>query len=173
MALITSSSPSTLPDFVDAYYAQKPNFADLASSDSESEGDEEPEHEKETEKEEKEGVFAEKSLEDALKDLELHPEVFGTKTLKDFRKGFKRKEKMPAHPAEEYAGGNITDQVAKDSSDSTASTHPRHQEGTGATSGGSLGAMAHKANPGPVMAENIGKPESKEALKARAEELNK
>jgi len=33
--------------------------------------------------------------------------------------------------------------------------------------------MAHKANPGPVMAENIGKPESKEALKARAEELNK
>ena len=107
MALITSSSPSTLPDFVDAYYAQKPNFADLASSDSESEGDEEPEHEKETEKEEeKEGVFAEKSLEDALKDLELHPEVFGTKTLKDFRKRFKRKEKMPAHPAEEYAGGS-------------------------------------------------------------------
>ena len=103
MALITSSSPSTLPDFVDAYYAQKPNFADLTSSDSESE----PEHEKETEKEEeKEGVFAEKSLEDALKDLELHPEVFGTKTLKDFRKGFKRKEKMPAHPAEEYAGGS-------------------------------------------------------------------
>ena len=107
MALITSSSPSTLPDFVDAYYAQKPNFADLASSDSESEGDEEPEHEKETEKQkEKEGIFAEKSLEDALKDLELHPEVFGTKTLKDFRKGFKRKEKMPAHPAEEYAGGS-------------------------------------------------------------------
>ena len=107
MALITSSSPSTLPDFVDAYYEQKPNFADLASSDSESEGDEEPEHEKETEKQkEKDGVFAEKSLEDALKDLELHPEVFGTKTLKDFRKGFKRKEKMPAHPAEEYAGGS-------------------------------------------------------------------
>lgn len=174
MALRTSSLPSTLPEFVDAYYAQKPNFADLASSDSESESDEEPEQEKETEKEkEKEGVFAEKSLEDALKDLELHPEVFGTKTLKDFRKGFKRKEKMPVHPAEEYAGGNITDQVAKDSSDSTTSTHPRHQEDTGATSGGSLGAMAHKANLGPVMAENIGKPESKEALKARAEELNK
>jgi hypothetical protein len=106
MALITSSSPSTLPDFVDAYYAQKPNFADLASSDSESEGDEELEHEKETEKEEKEGVFAEKSLEDALKDLKLHPEVFGRKTLKDFRKGFKRKDKMPAHPAEEYTGGS-------------------------------------------------------------------
>ena len=101
MALRTSSSPSTLPDFVDAYYAQRPNFADLASSDSESESDEESEHEKE-----KEGVFSEKSLEDALKDLKLHPEAFGTKTLKDFRKGFKRKEKMPVHPAEEYAGGS-------------------------------------------------------------------
>ena len=101
MALRTSSSPSTLPDFVDAYYAQRPNFAELASSDSESESDEEPEHEKE-----KEGVFSEKSLEDALKDLKLHPEAFGTKTLKDFRKGFKRKEKMPVHPAEEYAGGS-------------------------------------------------------------------
>jgi len=107
MALRTSSSLSTLPDFVDAYYAQRPNFADLAPPDSDSESDEEPEHEKETGKEkEKEGVFAEKSLEDALKDLELHPEAFGTKTLKDFRKGFKRKEKMPVHPAEKYAGGS-------------------------------------------------------------------
>ena len=107
MALRTSSSPSTLPDFVDAYYAQRPNFADLVSSDSESESDEELEHEKETEKaKEKEGVFAEKNLEDALKNLELHPEAFGTKTLKDFRKGFRRKEKMPVHLAEEYAGGS-------------------------------------------------------------------
>ncbi|GAB1727857.1 hypothetical protein KC343_g1286 [Hortaea werneckii] len=31
----------------------------------------------------------------------------------------------------------------------------------------------HKANPGPVMAENLGQPASKEELKKRAEELNK
>jgi hypothetical protein len=86
----------------------------------------------------------------------------------------------------------ITDQVAKESSDSTASTHPAHQVDTGAISGGSLGANAHKANPvrifnllrhyrsdvnipiqGPVIAEDIGKPASKEELKKRAEELNK
>ncbi|KAF2281413.1 uncharacterized protein EI97DRAFT_454611 [Westerdykella ornata] len=80
---------------------------------------------------------------------------------------------MPVHPAEERATGSITDQVAKESSDSTASSHPLHQENTGATSGGSLGANAHKANPGPVMAENMPKPESKEELRRRAEELNK
>ncbi|TKA27545.1 hypothetical protein B0A50_04375 [Salinomyces thailandicus] len=31
----------------------------------------------------------------------------------------------------------------------------------------------HKANLGPVMAENLGQPASKEELKKRAEELNK
>jgi hypothetical protein len=31
----------------------------------------------------------------------------------------------------------------------------------------------HKANPGPVIAQNIGEPASKEELKKRAEELNK
>lgn len=31
----------------------------------------------------------------------------------------------------------------------------------------------HKANLGPVMAENLGEPASKEELKKRAEELNK
>ncbi|KAF2190556.1 hypothetical protein K469DRAFT_558619 [Zopfia rhizophila CBS 207.26] len=80
---------------------------------------------------------------------------------------------MPVHPAEENTSGNITDQVAKDSSNSTASTHSAHQENTGATSGGSIGIQAHKANPGPVIAEDIGKPASKEELKKRAEELNK
>ena len=80
---------------------------------------------------------------------------------------------MPVHPAEENATGSITDQVAKESNDSTASSAPLHQEDTGATSGGSLGAMAHKANPGPVIAENIGEPASKEELKKRAAELNK
>lgn len=32
---------------------------------------------------------------------------------------------------------------------------------------------AHSANPGPVMAQNLGEPASKEELKKRAEELNK
>ncbi|KAF2689316.1 hypothetical protein K458DRAFT_290768 [Lentithecium fluviatile CBS 122367] len=81
---------------------------------------------------------------------------------------------MPVHPAEENATGSITDQVAKESSDSNASTHELHNEGSGATSGGSISAAAaHKANLGPVKAENIGEPASKEELKKRAEELNK
>jgi hypothetical protein len=31
----------------------------------------------------------------------------------------------------------------------------------------------HKATPGPVMAENLGEPASKDELRKRAEELNK
>ncbi|KAF2873285.1 hypothetical protein BDV95DRAFT_605845 [Massariosphaeria phaeospora] len=81
---------------------------------------------------------------------------------------------MPVHPAEEnVSSGSITDQVAKESSDSTASTAPMHQEDNKVTSGGSVSANAHKANPGPVMAQDIGKPASKEELKKRVEELNK
>jgi hypothetical protein len=80
---------------------------------------------------------------------------------------------MPVHPAEETAGGNITDKVAKESSDSNASTHPLHDEENNATSGGSVSANAHKANPGPVHADNLPTPASKEELKKRAEELNK
>jgi len=79
---------------------------------------------------------------------------------------------MPVHAAEETAGGNITDQVAKDSTDSNASTAKLHDVDTGATSGGSLHAQAHKANPGPVQADNLPTPESKETLKKRAEALN-
>jgi hypothetical protein len=86
----------------------------------------------------------------------------------------------------------ITDKVAKESSDSNASTHPLHdsEEADKATSGGGLHANAHKANPvrssllgwlgwmlmrrqGPVHADNLPEPESKENLKKRAEELNK
>lgn len=55
---------------------------------------------------------------------------------------------------------DITDQVAKESSDSNASDHKLH-------------ADAHKGNLGPVKADNLPEPESKEALKKRAEELNK
>lgn len=44
---------------------------------------------------------------------------------------------------------DITDQVAKESKDSTASSHPMHQEDTGVTSGGSSKATIqdHKATP--------------------------
>ncbi|KAF4537520.1 Peptidase c40 [Lasiodiplodia theobromae] len=83
---------------------------------------------------------------------------------------------MPHHPAEETATGNITDQVAKESSDSTASTHPLHDTDTNVTSGGAHSKAHvndHKAAPGPVIAEKIGQPASKEELKARAAELNK
>ncbi|KAF1358889.1 hypothetical protein EJ07DRAFT_122083 [Lizonia empirigonia] len=83
---------------------------------------------------------------------------------------------MPVHPAEETTSGSITDQVAKDSKDSNASTHPLHrysEEENQATSGGSVAANAHKANPGPVHADNLPEPASKAELKKRAEELNK
>jgi hypothetical protein len=42
---------------------------------------------------------------------------------------------------------DITDKVAKESSDSNASSHKLHDEDSSATSGGSLHANAHKANP--------------------------
>ncbi|KAL0260338.1 hypothetical protein SLS55_004024 [Diplodia seriata] len=83
---------------------------------------------------------------------------------------------MPVHPAEETATGSITDHVAKNSADSTASDHPLHDTDTNVTSGGASSkahASDHKAHPGPVIAEDIGKPASKEELKARAAELNK
>ena len=87
----------------------------------------------------------------------------------------------------------ITDQVAKESSDSNASSHQLHDVDTGATSGGAPSAFAaHKAAPvchtsrrqsptehiadtlqGPAHAENLPEPASKEELKKRAEELNK
>ncbi|KAH4413945.1 hypothetical protein HBH70_059100 [Parastagonospora nodorum] len=82
---------------------------------------------------------------------------------------------MPVYPAEENATGSITDKVAKESSDSNASTHELHdsKEANEATSGGAAHANAHKANPGPVHADNLPTPESKADLKKRAEELNK
>jgi hypothetical protein len=81
--------------------------------------------------------------------------------------------------------------VAKESSDSNASTHPMHQVENSATSGGKATAQDHSANPvsypfarwptnaadqskqGPVMAEGLGEPASKDDLKKRAAELNK
>jgi hypothetical protein len=67
----------------------------------------------------------------------------------------------------------ITDQVAKESKDSTASSHPLHDTDTKTTSGGAATLEHHKANPGPVIADNLGEPASKEELKKRSDELNK
>ena len=108
---------------------------------------------------------------------------------------------MPAHPKEEEATAvgsklsptitsktkqprtnrttpltynlGITDQVAKESSDSNASTHPLHDVDNKASSGGASTFEHHKANPGPVIADNLGEPASKEELKKRSDELNK
>lgn len=71
-------------------------------------------------------------------------------------------------PKEDEAPSNLTDLVAKESSDSTASTHPHHQDDKGVAT-----TDDHKANLGPVMAENLGEPASKEESRKRAEELNK
>ncbi|KAI4632633.1 uncharacterized protein J4E87_002107 [Alternaria ethzedia] len=60
----------------------------------------------------------------------------------------------------------LTDKIAKESSDSTASSHDNHAEG------GNLLASAHNSK-GPAIPDNMPKAESKEDLKKRAEELNK
>lgn len=60
----------------------------------------------------------------------------------------------------------MTDQVAKESKDSTASTHELHDE-TKAT------AEDHKASPGIVISQEIGEPTTTEENRKRATELNK
>ena len=66
----------------------------------------------------------------------------------------------------------IMDQVAKESKDSTASSHSlhddKHVDGSKAT------AQDHQANPGPVISQqDLGEPASKEESRKRAAELNK
>lgn len=75
---------------------------------------------------------------------------------------------------------DITDQVAKESSSSEASSHGLHDVDTGAKDGGgdAEGLKAsiehHKANPGPVQTgDNLPEKKGKDELKARAAELNK
>ncbi|KAF2423281.1 hypothetical protein EJ08DRAFT_652822 [Tothia fuscella] len=60
--------------------------------------------------------------------------------------------------------GSITDKVAKESDHSGASDHPIHEQ--------KAHANDHQSK-GPAIAEDIGKPASKEELKKRSEELNK
>jgi len=80
---------------------------------------------------------------------------------------------MPVLPSEENTDGNITDKVAKESSDSTASSHKLHDEGhSHATPGGKATAADHKSK-GPVIHADLGEVASKEELKRRDAELNK
>jgi hypothetical protein len=97
---------------------------------------------------------------------------------------------MPHHPKEETTEGStytqisrphpllisclgITDKVAKESKDSTASDHPIHDEDQShISSGGKAHALDHHSK-GPVINQDIGEPASKDELRKRAEELNK
>ncbi|KAI4638415.1 hypothetical protein J4E93_010215 [Alternaria ventricosa] len=72
----------------------------------------------------------------------------------------------PRRQKQSGAAGSLTDKIAKESSDSTASSHDNHAEG------GNLAASAHNSK-GPAIPDNMPKAESKEDLKKRAEELNK
>lgn len=73
---------------------------------------------------------------------------------------------------------DITDQVAKESSSSTASDHHTHDVNTGAKEGGGgehvkATVIDHTSAPGPVQADQLPEKKGKEELKARAAELNK
>lgn len=95
---------------------------------------------------------------------------------------------MPHHPSEEETESHVFDKVAKGNPESTASDHPMHDE-----NGGPVKATAadHKSK-GPVIPDSkpvsssvssefktlialpeMPEAESKEDLKARAQEMNK
>ncbi|KAK8193404.1 uncharacterized protein BKA78DRAFT_311867 [Phyllosticta capitalensis] len=79
---------------------------------------------------------------------------------------------MPIIP-NENSGEHITEQIAKEAEcKKEGHDHQHHQHTHG---GAQTKATAEDiaAAPGPVISENIGKPATKEELKARAEELNK
>ncbi|TID19716.1 hypothetical protein E2P81_ATG06883 [Venturia nashicola] len=79
---------------------------------------------------------------------------------------------MPVHPSEENTGDNLTDKVAKESSDSTASDHKLHDEDhSHSTSGGKATAEDHKSK-GPVLHADLGEVISKDELRKRDAELN-
>ncbi|KAK5132221.1 hypothetical protein LTR08_009281 [Meristemomyces frigidus] len=72
------------------------------------------------------------------------------------------------------ASGGIMDQVAKESKDSTASSHPMHQAGgVDGRAGGKATVQDHHGTPGPVISQDLGEVASKEESRKRAEELNK
>ncbi|RMZ86261.1 hypothetical protein DV737_g65, partial [Chaetothyriales sp. CBS 132003] len=75
---------------------------------------------------------------------------------------------MPHHPSEENAPSHIHDQVAKESSNSTASTHPLHDPADKAKA-----SIQDLQSKGPQITDNLPPAASKEALQAKARELNK
>ncbi|KAI9823447.1 MAG: hypothetical protein M1832_002458 [Thelocarpon impressellum] len=82
---------------------------------------------------------------------------------------------MPVHPSEEVADGNITEKVAKNPSSNTGSTASDHPGHKGDHSAGKASAKDFQATPGPAIPQkmsDVGEPESKEALRAKAEKLN-
>ncbi|KAJ4368913.1 hypothetical protein N0V83_005995 [Neocucurbitaria cava] len=157
--MASSSSSQSLIDKVNAYYKNSPNLTDFIvdpPADNES--------------------ASTAALEQDIKDLNVNETDRVEALCKEFlyiggpdvTRNSKKKEELP-----KQQNASITDKVAKESSDSTASSHDLHDEENQATSGGNVAASAHKANPGPVKADNLPTPESKENLKKRAEELNK
>ncbi len=85
---------------------------------------------------------------------------------------------MPAGPEEtdNHPKGAITEQIAKNPSsktDSTASTHPAHNEDL--TAGQKEAFQATGANPGPVVSQdvNVQQEGTKEERRKKAEEMNK
>lgn len=61
---------------------------------------------------------------------------------------------MPVHPNEENAPEGLTDKVAAQSKDSTASDHPLHDENKGSISHGKAAATDHKSK-GPAIPESM------------------
>lgn len=58
---------------------------------------------------------------------------------------------MPVHPAEEEAPSGLTDKVAQESKDSTASNHPLHDENKGPVK---ATASDHKSK-GPAISDGM------------------
>ncbi|KAF1997856.1 hypothetical protein P154DRAFT_565045 [Amniculicola lignicola CBS 123094] len=165
---MTPSTPSLI-DLIDDYYHTKPNFtqhikdAHTTNRTNVTPTSSTPQPQAKATTEE----TTAKDLEESLKGINLSDSL-KQKQVSDFWLGGSVQDKfvpqkqhplsaifsMPVLPTEEKnnTGG------AKDAAASALD---------------SINTQAHKANPGPVIAQDIGKPESKEELKKRKEELNK
>ncbi|KAF2800730.1 hypothetical protein K505DRAFT_370051 [Melanomma pulvis-pyrius CBS 109.77] len=170
-----SSSPPPIHSLIDDYYKKKPNFTQYIRDPSPASKEEkdtpstaEPQSTEELIKQRRENLKVRKTKEEVQREFYFGISSEDARARRSAQEKKESKETtMPVHPKEEETtGGNITDQVAKESDHSTASDHPIHDEAAHAQ-------QAHKGNPGPVSVADIGKPASKEELKKRAEELNK
>ena len=81
---------------------------------------------------------------------------------------------MPSNPEHKDSGsGKLTVDICQPLFAKTERTCSAERDETSSSTKEQAKAEHHKATPGPVMADNLGKPASKEELKKRAEELNK